>query len=350
MNSNLRTFKGKTIYVGIDVHLKSWSIALYMDEVALKKFTLSPPNPNTLSQKLKEEYVDANFLCCYEAGFSGFWIKRNLDRLGLPTLIANPADIPTTDRELRRKNDVIDANKIVKALRAGLIESIYVPSLKVEKDRALIRFRDQLIKDERRLKQRIKMYIHYSGLGHKLNGLSWSKKHIEYLKKVAVETGDKYLMLILPLLEHSREYKLGVMKQIKALSVTKEYHQMSSLLQTIPGVSCLASMILITEIVDMNRFVNLDKLCSYIGLIPDTNNSSDTERDRGITVRKNRRLRVLIIEISWIAIRYDPQLSLAYANYCKKMRGQKAIIKIARKMAARIRYIWMNREPYHMST
>jgi hypothetical protein len=35
-------FKGQNIYVGIDVHLKSWSITVLSEHSVLKKFSQSP--------------------------------------------------------------------------------------------------------------------------------------------------------------------------------------------------------------------------------------------------------------------------------------------------------------------
>ena len=36
------SFKGQNIYIGIDVHLKSWSVTLMSQATQLKKFSQSP--------------------------------------------------------------------------------------------------------------------------------------------------------------------------------------------------------------------------------------------------------------------------------------------------------------------
>src|SRR5512135_709001 len=105
-------------------------------------------------------------------------------------------------------------------------------------------------------------------------------------------------------------------------------------------------MTLLTELHEINRFKNLDKLCSYVGLIPDTDSSGETERDTGITKRRNAHLRGILIESSWIAVRKDPALMMSFNTLCRKMPKTNAIVRIARKLLARIRYVLRNQEIY----
>jgi transposase len=342
-----KTFEGITIYVGIDVHLKSWSIAPFTDYTALKKFTLSPPSPEKLVRTLQSQYPGASFKCCYEAGYSGFWIQRELEQLGATTIVANAADIPTSDKDSRRKTDSRDASKIARELRSGNINAIYVPGKKHEAARSIVRYRHTLVKDARCVKQRIKMYLHNTGseLG---SSLKWSKKGLEELESSAKAEKDEYLLFSLRQLRDLESAKRRVTLRIKQISKQEPYCAISGLLQTVPGVSMLGSMILITELIDIKRFRNTDKLCSYLGLVPDTNDSGERSRNSGITARSNKRLRTFLIECSWVAVRIDPALARAYANYRKHMPGNKAIVKVARKLASRVRHVWQHQEPYQM--
>ncbi len=348
MQNKTKHFEGVTIYVGIDVHLKSWSVAPFTEGTALKRFSLSPPSPDQLAQTLRTTYPGADFVCCYEAGYCGFWIQRALEKLGLPTQVVNPADIPMSNKDLLRKTDSRDASKIGRALRSGDLEAIYIPSVDAEKDRSIIRYRTQLVKDERRVKQRIKMYLHAQGIQTEGYSLIWSRKTLAYLSGLAQELEDEYLALSLQQLEQLWQAKTALNKKIKGMSQSDKYKALSTLLMTVPGISYLGAMILITELIDIKRFANLDHLCSYVGLVPDTRSSSEQEQVRGITKRSNKRLRILLVEASWIAIRQDPVLTLAYSKYKANMRGQKAIIKIARKLLNRIRTVWLKQLPYQL--
>jgi transposase len=83
-----------------------------------------------------------------------------------------------------------------------------------------------------------------------------------------------------------------------------------------------------------------------VGLIPDTQGSGEKEHVGGITQRHHSSLRWLLIEASWIAVRKDPAMMEAFNDYSKRMRKTKAIIKIARKLLNRIRYVLKNQVEY----
>ena len=65
-----------------------------------------------------------------------------------------------------------------------------------------------------------------------------------------------------------------------------------------------------------------------------------------ITIRKHAFLRTLIVESSWVAIRQDPALTLAFETYCTRMKPSEAIIKIARKLVNRIYFVMKWQKPY----
>lgn len=136
------------------------------------------------------------------------------------------------------------------------------------------------------------------------------------------------------------------MKNIKALSRTERYREDVELLTGIPGIGLITAMVLLTELGDISRFRNLDALCWYIGLVPMTDSSGDRDRVGHITKRQNKVLRSMMVESSWIAIRNDPALMLAYQKLVKRMRPAKAIIRISKKMVNRIRYVLKTRKPY----
>jgi transposase len=115
---------------------------------------------------------------------------------------------------------------------------------------------------------------------------------------------------------------------------------------SIPGISILTSIALITEIMDINRFKRLDELCAYVGLVPSMRNSGETENTMGLSKRQSKYLRNLLIESAWAAMKADPALTMSFNQLIRKMPKQKAIIKIAKKLLNRIRYVWKNSQDY----
>ena len=128
---------------------------------------------------------------------------------------------------------------------------------------------------------------------------------------------------------------------------SKEYKQRYYLLRTITGIGPLTAASLITEIGDMKRFPSFYELNSFIGLLPMEHSSGERELKTRLTVRRHRQLRSDLVECAWTAKRTDPALSLFYAQQLKQGKEPKLIIvKIARKLLSRIRYVWLNEKPY----
>ena len=78
-------FTGQQIYVGMDVHKKSWSISILTDQFEHKTFS-QPPEVGVLVNYLKRNFPGAAYKSVYEAGFSGFWIHDRLQEQGVHCL------------------------------------------------------------------------------------------------------------------------------------------------------------------------------------------------------------------------------------------------------------------------
>ena len=96
----------------------------------------------------------------------------------------------------------------------------------------------------------------------------------------------------------------------------------------------------------MRRFKNGDHVKSYTGLRPSEKSSDTTVKVGGLTKRRNRHLRYLLIEAAWTAVRNDGAMSEAFYELCKRMRKTEAIVRIAKKLLLRIRAVWLNEETY----
>ncbi len=163
VQSNKLDFSGQNIYVGIDVHLKSWSVAILSEYSALKRFSQSP-EPEALHKYLVSNYPGANYFSVCDAGFCGFWTHEKLTGLGITNIVVHPADVPTMSEEKLRKTDAVDCNKLARELRSGSLEGIYVPKADVLEIRSLIRTRNMIVKDSTRTKNRIKSLLRFHGV------------------------------------------------------------------------------------------------------------------------------------------------------------------------------------------
>lgn len=122
------------------------------------------------------------FKVCYEAGFSGFSAQRYLDQKGIACLIVNAADVATTDKEKRQKNDKIDVRKLCEHLQSKKVKGIYIPQPHWEHGRSPVRARAKIVGNQTSCKNRIWQLLHFSGLHLPKNyeaGQYWSKNFIK---------------------------------------------------------------------------------------------------------------------------------------------------------------------------
>jgi transposase len=346
---NKLDFTGQSIYVGLDVHKKSWSVSIFSEQCEHKTFN-QPPEPDKLVHYLKRNFPGAAYHAVYEAGFSGFWTQDQLRDQGVNCIVANPADVPTTNKERTTKRDPTDCRKLARSLRSGELEGIYVPARPKLEDRSLVRTRQSMVRKQTRCKNQIKSLLFFYGINlpEEIVGSPWSDKFLRWIEDLRMEraSGDLALKAHLEELKHLKQIIASINQSIILLSRQDEYRDSVQRLKTVPGVSTLTAMILLTELCELGRFATLDHLASYVGLIPDTKASGETEHIGNLTFRRNSQLRAVLIEAAWVAARKDPVLLLAFNEYCKRMRKTKAIVKIARKLLNRIRYVLKNQTEY----
>jgi len=349
--SNALDFKGQNIYVGIDVHLKSWSVAVLSEHSTLKKFSQSPV-PEALHKFLTTNYPGANYYSVYEAGFSGFWIHESFRRLGINNIVVNPADVPTMLKEKLRKTDAVDCNKLARGLRSGDLRGIYVPEPQKLEIRSLIRLRNSIVRDSTREKNRIKSLLRFHGIQipeeFASTSTHWSKHFVQWLRalNLSTEYGRKALDLHIEQFINLRGILLQETRVIRKLSRSETFREPIRLIMSVPGIGITTGISFLTEIDDISRFQNADQLASYVGLIPMCHSSGEKDGTGEITIRKHAILRCNIIEAAWIAIRKDPAMTMAYEEYRKRMKASKAIVKIARKLVNRIFFVLKRRREY----
>ena len=341
-------FTGKDLFVGLDVHKKSWSVTIVVDGIEHRTFT-QPPDPEALQKYLLRSFPGGNYQSAYEAGYCRYDIHRRLNDLGIENMVINAADIPTTQKDNLHKGDPVDSRKLARGLEKDSLRGIHVFGLDHEELRSLNRTRFYLMRDLRRSKNRIKSFLLYYDipLPGEFDNNQWSLKFIAWLKQVKFQTiaGQEAFSHLITSYEHHRQ-QLLVLSRIVRLRISYHDKELFDLLKTISGIGPLTASALITEIGDINRFSHIDDLGSYVGLVPRVRDSGKTTHTGGITFRCNNFLRVLLVEASWQAIRQDPALMQYYHKHVIYSKGHKVIIKIARKLLNRIRYVMKNRQPY----
>jgi transposase len=357
MQLQVRTldFSGQNIYAGIDTHKNSWQVSIYTDELYHKTFN-QPPQPEILYHYLVKHFPNGTYYSVYEAGFCGFWIHDRLQSLGINNIVVNPADVPTTDKEKKQKTDRIDSSKLARQLKNGDLEAIYIHSRDILENRSLVRMRRTLVKEITRYKSRIKSSLFFFGIEFpeqfNRDRRYWSNRFMEWISTLEFncESGTKPLRLLVDHVKRLRKDLLEINREIRKLSQKEYYREKVNQLLSIHGIGLTTAMIILTEIDNIHRFDNQEKLASYVGLIPTSHSSGDKDIHGEMVKRGNKFLKLAIIESAWVAARVDTALHMDYIKYCRRMKKNKAIVRIARKVLNRVSFVLKNQVPYKDNT
>ncbi|NTS39760.1 transposase [Flavisolibacter sp. BT320] len=150
----------KHLFIGLDVHKKSWSVTLQEGRTVLKRFSMAA-DAEALVHYVQKKYSSYSVECCYESCCVGYHIYRALNAVGWKVLVVNPGDIPRINKQSSSKTDAIDSRYLCQQLAAGHLRGIYVPDEKQEQFRSLFRRRNDLVKNLRRIKCHIKSMLLY---------------------------------------------------------------------------------------------------------------------------------------------------------------------------------------------
>lgn len=348
-NNTKLNFQNQIFYIGLDVHKKSWTVTIRHCGMTLKTFSMNPSGAE-LWKYMERNYPGGQFYSCYEAGFSGYWAHRELERYRFKNIIVTPSEIPTTGKERSDKNDPMDSRKISRELENGSLKPIYVPEILQQELRSFNRLRCQLVKKQTRVKNQIKSYLNFYGhnIPENCEVKHWSRRFIEHLRglQFQFEPGKEQMNIYVDELLDIRKKLCRVLLSLREYCKRFNLEQTITLLMSVPGIGFISAVTLSTELMDIRRFTGFDQLASYVGLIPATFSSGEKQKVLGIRKRHNTFLRPLLIEAAWVSVKKDPAMTLSYNKLIKRMKKQEAIIRIAKKLLSRINYVLKNNQPY----
>ncbi len=168
MTDSKTPFEGDvtTVYAALEVSGTSWILAVGdpSDTSKAGVHRLAPHDVDGLLGRLgraRERAVgaagDVRVKLVYEAGYEGFWLARRLEGEDLEVVVCDPASLEVVRRKKKVKTDRIDARRMVRALRAwdggdrDAMSRVRVPTVAEEDRKRLLRRRERLVQERRRL-------------------------------------------------------------------------------------------------------------------------------------------------------------------------------------------------------
>jgi transposase len=342
---NMTLPDGEVIYLGIDLHNKSWHVTIRTFELEL--FSGSIPGTWDALRSLLARYSGHPLKVVYEAGYFGFWLHDLLVEYGAECIVTPPSLIPQQAGN-RVKTDRLDSRKLALYLAKGLLKRVWVPSAQEVAERQVARTRRQLVRDRVRVQQRIKALFRCYGLPLPEHTGKWSSRFVENLSRV--KFAHRWVQESLhTLLEQYQFFTSQIQRQtqlLKKLAETERYIQRVKILRSIPGVGLIVAMELLLELQDVERFRRAEELAAYVGLTPAQSSSADRVRMGHITRAGKSSLRGILIEASWYLIGKDKGMRRKYEQLKGRTGAKRAIVAVARHLLLCTRRMLLDQQVY----
>jgi transposase len=325
--------KGQKIFVGIDVHKKHLSVSCLCEGEVIERVTMLN-DAATLSRFLKRRFAGAEIHSVYEAGFSGFGLHRHLCGVGIHNLVVHAAAVEISARD-RVKTDKRDALKLAVQLAAGRLQGIRIPSEGEERRRLVSRTRAQLVQERSRLKNQIRSKFHQFGYIAPTDERELSLPMVRALltqgTPAELELVVKALVAVWESINLQLKHLLAEVKQ------QAERDPYEPTYRSVGGFGALTARELSNELGDMKQFRNERRLFSFTGLTPQEFSSGEHQRQGHISRQGRSRLRALLVEAAWRALRKDKALATFFAQLSVRVGKKRAIVAVARKLIGRVR-------------
>lgn len=270
------------------------------------------------------------------------WVSDLVRTLGIEIQVTSTMHEAWRWRHVKRKNDRGDALKLAQLSAMNQLRLVHVPERETREWRALINYRHRLIRQRTSSKNHIRDVLNREGLWLARGAAAWTIKGMTELAALAqplteVALGELWRGELAVELMHLQtiERQLG---QVEAkLDELGRAEQRVQLLQTIPGVGPRLAEALVTLIDNPHRFKRGKEVGAYLGLVPKQIQSGESNRLGRITRAGSRVLRSLLVEVSWVGLRYNSWMRSVYERTRRNSRTRKkiAIVAVARKLLIR---------------
>ena len=259
------------------------------------------------------------------------WFERLLAESGIEVWVGNAAKIRAMEVR-KQKTDRRDAEHLLELLRQDRFPRIWVPSLEERDARQLLVDRHKQVQTRTRVKNQLQAMALGQGVQKKRK--LWNESGRAELEKLE----------LLPYAAQRRQRLLGWLEQLDGeigrlnRQVEEEVRRrpQAMKLMTHPGVGPVTALAVVLTLGSAERFANVRKVGSYLGLIPSEHSSGGRQQLGPITKQGSPFLRFLLVEAGQSAARYDSELGRFYRRLAVRRHRALAKVAVARKLAVRL--------------
>lgn len=284
-----------------------------------------------------------------ETGTHSPWVSRLVAARGHPVIVANARKLRAISQS-HTKSDREDAQMLARLGRADPKLLSPIRHRREETQRALVRLkvREALVRNRVNLINSVRFLLKSLGVF-----VSSSIKAMAFTRKVRAQLAAADLALVAPLLvaiDASNAEVKNLDTELETLA--RERYPVTERLRQIQGVGPLTALCFVLTVESPDHFANARAVGPYLGLVPERDQSGQTDKQLPITKAGHVQMRCLLVNCAhYILGPFGPPCQLRAAGERIAARGGKsakkrAVIAVARRLAVTLLALWKTGADY----
>ena len=331
-------------YCGVDLHARTMYVCIVnqADEILYHKEI--PTKAELFLEKLAPYRKDV--VVSVECIFTWYWLADLCAEQKIPFVLGHALYMKAIHGS-KTKNDRIDSKKIAKLLRAGMIPMAYVYPRPMRSTRDLLRRRMHFVRDRADLLTHIQQTNYQYNLPNIGKSLKYKGNREGVAERFDDESARKTVETDLELIAY---YDTMIRKLEWHLVRSAKEHDPQALhiLQTIPGIGKILSLVILYEIQDIERFPKVQDFTSYARLIRPKKTSAGKNYGSGNGRIGNSYLKWAFSEAVVLFLRETREVQPYIRRMERKYGKDKAKGIVAHRLGRTVYYMLKNKQVFDM--
>src|SRR5437870_1570436 len=331
-------------YCGIDLHARTMYLCILNRDGEILVHRNMPVGPEPFLKTIAPYRTD--LVVCVECIFTWYWLADLCAREGIPFVLGHALYMKAIHGG-KAKNDKIDAQKIAVLLRGGMLPQAYVYPAEMRATRDLLRRRIHLMRKRAELLTHVQQTNRQYNLPDIGKKIAYKTNRSGVAERFTDPAVQKSVEVDLALLDYYdqllRDLELAIVKTAKQHDANTLY-----LLQTVPGIGKILSLVLLYDIQHIDRFPRVQEFASYCRLVKCAKESNGKRSGTSGAKIGNAHLKWAFSEAAVLFLRDNPAGQKFLARLEKKHTKGKALTILAHKLARAVYYMLKRKVAFDM--
>ena len=336
--------KQHKFYCGIDLHARSMYVCILDSKGQVKFHKDIKTSPDALMQAIRP-YLDG-LVIAVECMFSWYWVADFSEDNNIDFILGHALYMKAIHGG-KAKNDKVDSHKIASLIRGGTFPMAFVYPRDMRSTRDLLRRRMHLM----RKRAELLCHIHNTNTQYNYDRIGKNLRYKSNRKLVDGRFADpsvqKNVDLDIQLINFYDEQLSGIEWYIQKHAKINDY-QSYMLLNSVPGIGKIISLVVLYEIYDIKRFPRVQDFASYARLVKCKAESAGKSYGTSGAKIGNAHLKWAFSEAAVIFLRGNPKAKAYVNKMTRKHNKGKALSILAHKLGRAVYFILKRKQPFNM--